>query len=128
MEGADVMKRSENGQALVDSLLFLVVLVGIPLCLIFCCGNRLRSISARAARTTVRIVRACRSCPRQAVRGKTGKPAPCQVEKAPQAAPVKVKAEKAKSPAPAKAKAEKAKSPAPAKVKTEKAKSPAPTK
>ena len=120
------MKRSENGQALVDSLLLLVVLVGIPLCLIFCCGERLRAISVRAARTTVRIVRAFRSGPRQAVRGKTGKPARCKVEKAPQSAPAKV--EKAKSQAPAKVKAEKAKSPAPAKVKAEKAKSPAPAK
>ena len=67
--------------------------------------------SARAARTTIRVVRAFRSGQQPAVREKTGQPVPAKAEKAKSPAPAKVE----KAPQPAPAKTDKAKSPAPAK-------------
>ena len=48
-----MMKKRENGQALVDFLLLLVILIGIPLGLLFRYNVQLRNVSVRAARVTV---------------------------------------------------------------------------
>ena len=60
------MNRRENGQALVDSLLLLIVLVGIPLVLIFRYDARLRDFSARAARAAAGMIRSWRCGPESA--------------------------------------------------------------
>ena len=66
-----MMKKRENGQALVDSLLLLVVLVGIPLVLIFRYDARLRDFSARAARAAAGMIRSWRYVPESAPACKT---------------------------------------------------------
>ena len=92
-----MMKKRENGQALVDFLLLLVILIGIPLGLLFRYDARLRNVSARAARVTVRMIRSWRGgsrCP-----AKQCKTAPA--ENAKPAAPAAAPAEKAKPVTPA---------------------------
>ena len=90
------MKKSERGQALIDFLLLLVVLIGIPLVLIFRYDAQLRNVSARAVRATVGMIRSWRGAPRRPA----AKPAAKAQPEAPAAKPA-VPAEKAKPAAPA---------------------------
>ena len=90
------MKKRENGQALVDFLLLVVVLIGIPLVLIFRYDARLRNISARTARVTVGMIRSWWGTPRRPAAKPTAQAQP-ETPAAKPAAP----AEKAKPAAPA---------------------------
>ncbi len=109
------MKRSENGQALIDFLLLLVVLIGIPLGLLFRYNVQLRNVSVRAVRGMGMMIRSWRGSPRRpaakpAEKAKPATPAakPAEKDKAPAAAP----AEKAKPATPAAKPAEKDNAPA----------------
>ena len=59
------MKRRENGQALIDFLLLLIVLIGIPLGLLFRYNVQLRHASVRAVRGMGMAIRSWRSLNRQ---------------------------------------------------------------
>ena len=81
------MKRCENGQALVDFLLLLVILIGIPLCLLFRYDACLRSFSARAVRSAGMMIRSWRGGSRCPAEQCKAAPAAEKKPEAPAAAP-----------------------------------------
>ena len=88
------MKKRENGQALVDFLLLLVVLIGIPLALIFRYDVQLRDVSARAVRAATGRTRCRHTVPQR-------KAAPSSPAEAKPATPAAAPAEKVKPATPA---------------------------
>ena len=92
------MKKSENGQALVDFLLLLVILIGIPLGVLFRYNVQLRRASVRVVRSTGMAIRSWRGGARRPA--KQCKTAPA--EKAKAETPASAPAAEAKPAAPAK--------------------------
>jgi len=113
------MKKRENGQALVDFLLLLVVLIGIPLVLIFRYDVPLRNVSVRAVRTMGVMIRNWRGAPRRpaarpAEKANTETPATAPAENAKPVTPVAAPAAKDNTPAAVPAAKDKASATAPA--------------
>ena len=104
------MKKSERGQALIDFLLLLVVLIGIPLGLLFRYNVQLRHASVRAVRGMGMALHSWRGDARKAAPQCKTAPAAEKKAETPAAAP----AEKAKPEAPASAPAEQVKPATPA--------------
>ena len=100
-------KHRENGQALVDSLVLLIVLVVVPLALLFRYNVPLRNASVRAVRSMGMVIRGWRGTPRRpaAKPAETAKPAAPAAKPAVQAkpeTPAAVPTEKAAPAVPAK--------------------------